>query len=693
LPFLNTLYLIFQENPMPIEEDDLRFLAPLITLEKAGGAFCPVQPMSKKPSEANWQLTPYTVTEILPHLTMGGNVGLLVGRTSLGLCVLDLDCDLPRFLATFPELQNSPRITRWDAPERAKILIKVEGDIPPPKKWKPDSHLPPRAEWLSTGNQALVPPSFHPHGTAFIAEHFDQPIPTLTPEAIDRLWHRWTGNHLLAPETQHRRWIMKAQQGAEATEATYSSTAELKNAICQRFHMVNYACQVLNTTAIQEGDEWRILGQGGLLIDMEQGRWNTFGEDGTGRTGGDCFDLIAYLHFGFVRPTGQEWREVLRLAAAHLGIEVVKNHAPLDPNRHTPDTAPLALRGTMPLRQVWATLGELQRIWGGWLISTIITLVGGVPGVGKSTFVLKVVAEFLQGRLPDGSPLAPEYVGRNVVYYFPEGFAEQSTYLQTWGVPDDALDRIHVPYQLEAESSTAPNVAFMLDDTGRQALSETCEATQPALIVIDGLRSAMVGEEGSSKDSRDFFSFLIDLAAKHKAAIILTHHLTKSAIQALRNGQTPTSDMVRGSTDIIAKCRSAIILDTPDPTSPHTRRVSLVRASAGGEGQEFAFHMSDPAAGITFLESAPQPPAATKKAEAEAFYLEAIAEEPKTYQEIVALAEEAGLGISESTLRYARIDLSKAGKIRQVTVGKRYLWQIVPAISPTLEGVQAERVG
>lgn len=668
--------------PSPTHQDDLDFIAPLIMLEKAGGAFCPVQPMSKKPSEANWQLTPYTVTEILPHLKIGGNVGLLVGRTSFGLCVLDLDCDLPRFLATFPEFQHTARITRWDAPDRAKLLIKVEGEIPNPKKWKPDPKLPPRAEWLSTGNQALVPPSFHPDGTAFIAEHFDQPIPTLTPDEVDRLWYRWTGTHLLAPEPQHRRWIMKAQRGATATEATYSSMAELKTAICQRLDMVQYACQVLNTTAVQEGNEWRVLGQGGLLIDPQQGRWNTFGEDGTGRTGGDCFDLVAYLHFGFVRPSGQEWREVLRLAAAHLGIEVVKNHAPLAPTRRAPDSAPLALRGTMPLRQIWAKLGDLQHIWRGWLISTIITLVGGVPGVGKSTFVLKIVAEFLQGRLPDGSPLAPEYVGRNVVYYFPEGFAEQSTYLQTWGVPDEALDRIHVPYQLEAESSIAPNVAFMLDDTGQQALSETCDATHPALIVIDGMRSAMVGEEGSSKDSRDFFGFLTDLAAKHKAAIILTHHLTKTAIQALRNGQNPTSDMVRGSTDIIAKCRSTIILDTPDPATPQTRRVSLVRASAGGEGQEFAFQMSDPAAGITFLDTVPHSPATTKKAEAEAFFLETIAEEPKTYQEIVTLAEEAGLGISEGTLRIARVDLAKAGKIRQLTVGRRYLWQPVVYTEP-----------
>ena len=256
------------------------------------------------------------MTEILYNLKIDGNVGLLCGRLSLGLCVLDLDCDLPRFLATFPEFEQSPRITRWDAPERAKILIKMEGEIPGPKKWKPDAKLPPRAEWLSTGNQALMPPSFHPDGTAFIAEHFDQPIPTLSPDELDRVWYRWTGSHLLAPERQHRRWMIKAHRGARATETVYASAAELKEAICQRFNMVEYACTVLNTTAVQEGKEWRVLGQGGLMIDPDKGRWNTFGNDGTGRTVGDCFHLVSYLHFCLVCPSGQEGREGLRLSAS-----------------------------------------------------------------------------------------------------------------------------------------------------------------------------------------------------------------------------------------------------------------------------------------------------------------------------------------------------------------------------------------
>lgn len=116
----------------------------------------------KQPVETAWQIKPHDLKDILPHVKNGGNVGLLCGKPSGGLCLLDVDDHLQEFLEYFPGLKDAPIIQRKDAPNRGKIVLKIAGSLPKNKKWH-DVHL----EFLSTGNQGVIPPSRHPSGAQY----------------------------------------------------------------------------------------------------------------------------------------------------------------------------------------------------------------------------------------------------------------------------------------------------------------------------------------------------------------------------------------------------------------------------------------------------------------------------------------------------------------------------------------------
>lgn len=116
----------------------------------------------KQPIDKGWQGKPLTLAQVAPHVRNGGNVGILCGKPSGGLCLLDLDDHLQEFIEYFPELRDAPIIQRGDAPNRGKIVLKVTGDLPKNQKWH-DVHL----EFLGTGNQGVLPPSVHPSGSPY----------------------------------------------------------------------------------------------------------------------------------------------------------------------------------------------------------------------------------------------------------------------------------------------------------------------------------------------------------------------------------------------------------------------------------------------------------------------------------------------------------------------------------------------
>lgn len=314
-------------------------LNPLVWLSQNGAMFVPVRAQDKAPIGEEWQRHPFTIHQIQSHVQKGGNVGLLVGKYSNGLCALDIDRDFTKFLAKFPRFANSPRIVRGNALDRGKVLIKIAGDIPPPRKWKPVPHDSPYAEWLSTGNQAVVPPSIHPTGQPFELVNADQPVPQLTAKELSDIWYRWTNTDLVENTTT------TARPAKKQSSPTSDAWQAVKDEIRGKFDMVAYACREFGTTAQKEGKQYRILGQGGLLINPDENVWCTFGEgNGDGKVGGDCFDLVSFVKFKRVRVTGAEWADTVKEAAAYTSVPLPERTttAPPATQQQTAAVAPLA---------------------------------------------------------------------------------------------------------------------------------------------------------------------------------------------------------------------------------------------------------------------------------------------------------------------------------------------------------------
>lgn len=172
--------------------DPLRFLA------DQGATFVKVRRRDKRPLETGWQSKPLSLDEITPHVQAGGNVGLLTGRHSRGICVLDLDTDFQAFRQRFPQLAESPQIVRESAPERGKVLIRVKGPIPRPRSWTKHGEQNPRIELLADGRQAVVPPSTHPDGQPYLYRNLDNPLVELTAEDLAVIWKTWTGEDMVS---------------------------------------------------------------------------------------------------------------------------------------------------------------------------------------------------------------------------------------------------------------------------------------------------------------------------------------------------------------------------------------------------------------------------------------------------------------------------------------------------------------
>jgi hypothetical protein len=102
-----------------------------------------------------------------------------------------------------------------------------------------------------------------------------------------------------------------------------------KAAIRERFDMVAYAQRAFGGEIQREGDEVRILGQGGLLINPRTGEWYNF----SNQIGGDCFDLVAYVKYRTqVRNLNGKSSEILQEAASFVGMILPeRQHAPAAP--------------------------------------------------------------------------------------------------------------------------------------------------------------------------------------------------------------------------------------------------------------------------------------------------------------------------------------------------------------------------
>jgi len=164
---------------------------------------------------------------------------------------------------------------------------------------------------------------------------------------------------------------------------------------------------------------------------------------------------------------------------------------------------PLAALPTEDAPRLSVGLGELDRVLGGGLVAGSLVLVGGEPGIGKSTLLLQAAAGLVAG-------------GRTVLY--------------ATGEESSAQVRLRAARLglLEGPAGAAVHV-LAEHDVGR--VVEAARAARPAALVVDSIQTATVdeleGPAGSVGQVREAAVRLLELAKGERIAVILVGHVTK----------------------------------------------------------------------------------------------------------------------------------------------------------------------
>jgi DNA repair protein RadA/Sms len=168
---------------------------------------------------------------------------------------------------------------------------------------------------------------------------------------------------------------------------------------------------------------------------------------------------------------------------------------------------PLAEVGAAPVPRLSTGVGELDRVLGGGLVPGSLVLLGGAPGIGKSTLTNMVLGHLAQA-------------GRRTLYVSAEESAEQVR------LRAERLDPAH-PGALRVP---------VLAETELELVLDALEAEAPEACVIDSvqtLRSAeLSGAPGSVGQVREVAARIMELAKARAVATILVGHVTKDGALA-----------------------------------------------------------------------------------------------------------------------------------------------------------------
>ncbi len=153
--------------------------------------------------------------------------------------------------------------------------------------------------------------------------------------------------------------------------------------------------------------------------------------------------------------------------------------------------------------------GELNRVLGGGLVKGSLVLLGGEPGIGKSTLILQTVL-----RLPD----------KKILYVSGEESARQIKL---------RADRLNTLPLREGQGGSS---LLILCETSLEAIYEHIEAEQPDIVVIDSIQTisteAVESSPGSLSQIRECAASLLKYAKSGGPSIILIGHITKEGTLA-----------------------------------------------------------------------------------------------------------------------------------------------------------------
>jgi DNA repair protein RadA/Sms len=152
------------------------------------------------------------------------------------------------------------------------------------------------------------------------------------------------------------------------------------------------------------------------------------------------------------------------------------------------------------------SIGEFARVLGGGVVPGSIVLIGGDPGIGKSTLLLQVSLQM----------------------------ADQFPVLYVSGEESQRQIKMRAVRLLRAEQGDRPSIPedlFLVTETNLEAIFEHVGVVKPRLLIIDSIQTATLTDLSSSAGSvsqvRECASRLRELAKSSGIAVFLIGHVTK----------------------------------------------------------------------------------------------------------------------------------------------------------------------
>ncbi len=178
------------------------------------------------------------------------------------------------------------------------------------------------------------------------------------------------------------------------------------------------------------------------------------------------------------------------------------------------EVVPLALKdvGAEPVRRMSTGIGELDRVLGGGLVPGSLVLLGGSPGIGKSTLTNMVLGHL-------------QRAGHSTLYVSGEESAEQV--------------RLRAERLVLHPGGGGENAALqvpVLAETDLDAVLDALAVHRPQACVIDSVQtlraSELSGAPGSVGQVREVAARIMELAKAQGVAVILVGHVTKEGALA-----------------------------------------------------------------------------------------------------------------------------------------------------------------
>jgi DNA repair protein RadA/Sms len=149
------------------------------------------------------------------------------------------------------------------------------------------------------------------------------------------------------------------------------------------------------------------------------------------------------------------------------------------------------------------SIGEFARVLGGGIVPGSIVLVGGDPGIGKSTLLLQVALEM----------------------------AQTGEVLYVSGEESERQIKMRALRLLKDEKGEMPEGLLLVTETNLSAILEHITAVRPAMVIVDSIQTTYMPELESSAGSvtqvRECASRLRELAKGTGVAVFLIGHVTK----------------------------------------------------------------------------------------------------------------------------------------------------------------------